>query len=60
MLAVKAGHVTHRQELLERMTAFEEFLAPAKRNWPQYLAELDGPTRQKAEELLAAHANRAA
>jgi len=42
-----------RQELLERMAACEAVVAPVKRRWPQYLAELDGAKRQQAEGLLA-------
>jgi hypothetical protein len=42
-----------RQEVLDRIGAFERTIAPAKRDWPAYLGRLDSAERGRAESLLA-------
>ena len=42
-----------RQELLDRLAGLEAVVAPAKRRWGDYVAELTGNGRMIAEELLA-------
>jgi len=42
-----------RQEVLDRIGAFERTIAPAKRDWPAYLGRLDSAQRGRAEWLLA-------
>ena len=42
-----------RQEVLEQVAACERELAPAKRQWGEYVAGLDAALRADAEALLA-------
>jgi hypothetical protein len=42
-----------RQAVLEEIANFERALAPAKRNWAEYLGKLEISLRKKAETLLA-------
>ena len=42
-----------RQQVLAQMNEFEEIVGPAKRQWEQFVADLDEATRQKAESLMA-------
>jgi len=42
-----------RQEVLEQVAAFERVVAPARRNWGEYLGRLDDSMRARAEALLA-------
>jgi hypothetical protein len=42
-----------RQEVLDRITAFEKTVGPAKREWPEYRSRLAPSLRDKAEALLA-------
>jgi hypothetical protein len=41
-----------RQEVLEKVAAFEQIVGPAKREWAEYVAKLDAPQRERAESLL--------
>lgn len=43
-----------RQEVLDQVGMLEQTIGPAKRRWAEYLGELDGSQRAKAEALLAA------
>jgi hypothetical protein len=43
----------HRQAMLEQINALEQIVAPAKRRWPEFLAELDERSRQEAESMVA-------
>jgi hypothetical protein len=43
----------HRQQLLDQMKDFENVIAPAKKQWNEYLGGLDGGSRARAESLLA-------
>jgi hypothetical protein len=42
-----------RQEMLEHIGALEQTVAPAKRRWNEFLGELDEPSRQQAEAMVA-------
>jgi hypothetical protein len=42
-----------RQEVLDRIAALEQVIAPAKRGWAQYLGGLRSEQRVVAERLLA-------
>src|SRR2546428_5102870 len=42
-----------RQEVLEQVGACESVIAPAKRQWVEYVAKLASSTRAEAETLLA-------
>ena len=42
-----------RQEVLDQVGRLEEMIRPAKRQWSQYMTELDELQRTKAEMLLA-------
>ena len=42
-----------RQEVLQQVSAYEQVVGPAKRQWNDYLATLVAPERQRAESLLA-------
>lgn len=42
-----------RQEMLEHINALEQTVAPAKRRWGDFLTELDEPSRQSAEAMVA-------
>jgi hypothetical protein len=46
------GVLGKRQELLDQIALAEHTLAPSKRRWSEYLAELGAPARQRAESLL--------
>lgn len=41
-----------RQEVLEQVSAFERVVAPAKRQWGEYVATLGEADRARAESLL--------
>ena len=42
-----------RQEVLDSLAALERVVAPAKKQWQQYVASLPGGARAEAEDLLA-------
>jgi hypothetical protein len=42
-----------RQEMLEHISALEQTVGPAKRRWSEFLAELDEPSRGRAEAMVA-------
>ena len=42
-----------RQAVLDQIAGFEQTVAPAKREWPEYRARLAPSLRDKAEALLA-------
>ena len=42
-----------RQEVLDALGALERVVAPAKKQWSQYVASLPAGARAEAEELLA-------
>lgn len=42
-----------RQEVLEQITRHEQVVAPAKRQWPEYLMSLKPNDRGRAETLMA-------
>src|SRR5437588_7060538 len=42
-----------RQGALDQVARLEEQIAPAKRQWGEYVAGLDATTRARAEALLA-------
>ena len=42
-----------RQEVLDQIASLEQIIAPAKRRWTEYLAELTPDQRVSAETLLA-------
>src|SRR5437879_3334712 len=42
-----------RQDLLEQVARLEQTIAPARRQWSQYVGGLTGPGRWRAETLLA-------
>lgn len=44
--------LTRRQEVLEQIAQLERVLAPAKKDWGQYLSKLAAPARLAAEEHL--------
>jgi hypothetical protein len=62
---IQHGHVEHgntesllkvlqqRQAVLQQLSTLEQIIAPAKRQWTEYLAKRDAAGRHKAEELLA-------
>jgi hypothetical protein len=39
--------------MLEHIGALEQTVGPAKRRWNEFLAELDEPSRQRAEAMVA-------
>lgn len=43
----------HRQQVLEQLAALERLVAPAKRQWNQFVTTLPTGTRAEAERLLA-------
>lgn len=43
----------HRQQVLEQLAALERVVAPAKRQWTQFVTTLPTGTRAEAERLLA-------
>ncbi len=45
--------LSRRQEVLDQVAELEEIIAPAKRRWNEYLADLAGEWRASAETLLA-------
>ena len=47
------GVLQSRQEVLDQLAAHEKVIAPAKQNWPAYLATVTPLIRKKAETLLA-------
>ena len=42
-----------RQQVLDQLAALERVVAPAKRQWSQFVATLPGGARAEAEQLLA-------
>jgi hypothetical protein len=44
--------LSQRQELLEQIALFERTIAPAKKQWPEYLSGLSEGDRQTADSLL--------
>ncbi|MGD0463226.1 MAG: hypothetical protein ABSB74_12145 [Tepidisphaeraceae bacterium] len=44
--------LSQRQQLLEQIALFEQKIAPAKKDWPQYLRGLSADQRETAESLL--------
>ena len=45
--------LTHRQQVLDQLGALERVVAPAKRQWPQFVSTLHPNARAEAERLLA-------
>jgi hypothetical protein len=45
--------LAHRQQVLDQLAALERVVAPAKRQWNEYLATLPAGARDEAERLLA-------
>jgi hypothetical protein len=43
----------HRQEVMDQLAALERLVAPAKRQWAQFVATLAAGARSEAERLLA-------
>ena len=43
----------HRQAVLEQLGPLEQVVAPAKRQWPQFVATLPAADRAEAERLLS-------
>ena len=43
----------HRQQVLDQLGALERVVAPAKRQWNEFLETLAGSARDEAERLLA-------
>ena len=43
----------HRQQVLDQLAALERVVAPAKRQWTQFVTTLPTGTRAEAERLLA-------
>jgi hypothetical protein len=41
-----------RQEVLQQVSGFEEVVAPARRQWGEYLSALDADDRERAESLM--------
>jgi hypothetical protein len=44
--------LSQRQQLLEQIALFEQTIAPAKRDWPQYSSGLSADQRETADSLL--------
>ncbi|MGD0540121.1 MAG: hypothetical protein ABSB33_01255 [Tepidisphaeraceae bacterium] len=44
--------LSQRQQLLEQIALFEQTIAPAKKDWPQYLSGLTAERRGTADSLL--------
>jgi hypothetical protein len=44
--------LSQRQQLLEQIALFEQAIAPAKKDWPQYLSGLTAERRGTADSLL--------
>ena len=45
--------LAHRQKVLDQLGALERVVAPAKRQWNEFAAELPTETRAEAERLLS-------
>ena len=45
--------LAHRQQVLDQLAALERLVAPAKRQWNDYVAMLPAGARDEAERLLA-------
>jgi hypothetical protein len=45
--------LAHRQQVLDQLGALERVVAPAKRQWNEYVATLAAGARDEAERLLA-------
>ena len=45
--------LTYRQQVLDQLGALERVVAPAKREWPQFVSTLRPDARAEAERLLA-------
>jgi hypothetical protein len=45
--------LTHRQQVLDQLGALERVVAPAKREWSQFVSTLRPDARAEAERLLA-------
>ncbi len=42
----------NRQEILDQLGKLEGIIKPAKARWAEFVAELDGETRARAEEMV--------
>jgi hypothetical protein len=45
--------LAHRQQVLDQLSALERVVAPAKRQWAEFVETLPAPGRGEAERLLA-------